>query len=85
MLLRLVPILDQAVAERETGGGVGGGLVAVVHAPGQVGLHMSDELSLKVLPRFEGLEGVLEPCLALGHWDGSYIVSAGIHEGIACG
>lgn len=82
VLLRLVPVLDQAVAERKARGGVCGGLVAVVHAAGQVGLHMSDELSLKVLPRFEGLEGVLEPCLALGHRDGSYIVSAGTHAEI---
>ena len=70
-LLRPVPVLDEAVTERKAGGGVRGGLVAVVHAPGQVGLDMADELLLELVLGVEGLEGVFQPCLALGDGDGS--------------
>lgn len=71
-LLGLVPLLDQTVAEGQTGGRVRSRLVAVEHATGESGLDMADDIRLKLLLGLEGSSLGLVPCFALGLRDGSY-------------
>ncbi len=68
-LLRLVPIGNEAVAEGEASGGVGGLFVAVEQAAGQSSLDMTDDFALKPVRVFKILDRVAVPCFALGFRD----------------
>lgn len=72
LLLRLVPIGDEAIAERQAGGGVGSLFVAVEQAAGQGGLDMTDDLTLEAILVLETLDRVLLPSGALGLGNGGY-------------
>ena len=70
-LLGAVPLKDQAVAEGQAGGRVGGRLVAVEHAAGECGLDMADDLLLELVRVLEAVHLVLSPCHSLGFGDRS--------------
>lgn len=65
VLLRLVPIHDQSVSESQTGGGVGGLLVAVEHATSEGRLHMAHQFLFKLILLRESLGLVALPGLTL--------------------
>lgn len=64
-LLGTVPFQDQAVAEGQAGGRVGGRLVAVEHAASQRRLDMTNHLVLELILVLEAVDLVLGPCLTL--------------------
>lgn len=70
LLLCLVPIGNQTVAESQAGGGVGGLFVTVEQAAGQGGLDVTDDFTLEAVLVLEDLDRVLLPCRALGLRDG---------------
>lgn len=79
-LLRPIPFQDEAVAEGQCRGGVGGRLIAIEHTAGKGRLDVLDDLGLEAVLLLEALGAVFGPCLALWLRNGGYekreIVSA---------
>lgn len=55
--MRLIPCNEQSVPHRKSGAMVGGEVIEIVHAPCQGGVHVTDDFSLKLVLRAEGMEG----------------------------
>ena len=70
-LLGTVPFENEAVAEGQAGGGVGGCLIAVKHATGQRGLDVAHNLTLESIFVLKAAGLMLQPGLSLGFRDGS--------------
>lgn len=71
-LLGPIPVKNQAVAESQAGGGVGGIFVAIEHGSSQSSFNMTDNLLLKAVLVAETLGLVSLPSITLRLWDRSY-------------
>ena len=70
-LLGTVPLKNEAVAEGQAGGGVGGCLIAVEHAAGQRGLDVAHNLTLESIFVLKAAGLMLQPGRSLGFRDRS--------------